>query len=80
MLEWPGYSPDINSIENIWVYLKHAMQQITCNSKEKLWKAVQHHWYSLNRKFCQNLVESMPKRIKSVINMKGHPTKGTIRL
>ena len=30
--------------KNIWAYLKRAMQQITYNSKEQLWKAVQHHW------------------------------------
>ena len=75
MLEWPGNSPEINPIENIWAYLKRAMQQITCHSKEQLWKAAQHHWYSLDRKFCQNLMESMPKRVKSVINMEGHPIK-----
>jgi len=49
MLEWLGNSLDINPIENIWAYLKRAMQQITRNSKEQLWKAVQHHWYSLDR-------------------------------
>jgi len=72
---WPGNSPNVNPIENMSAYLKRAMQQISRNSKEQLWKAVQHHWYSLDRKFCQNLVESMPNRVKSVINRKGHPTK-----
>ena len=64
VLDWPGNSTDINPIENIWAYHKRAMQQITCNSKEQLWKAVQHHWYSL-----------VFIKIKSVINMKGNPTK-----
>ena len=75
MLDWPGNFPGVNPINNIWAYLRRVMQQIRCNSKEQLWKAVQHHWYSLHRKLYQNLVESMPKRDKSVINMKGHPTK-----
>lgn len=75
VLDWPGNSPDVNPIENIWGYLKHAMQHVPCKSKEQLWKAVQQHWYSLDRKYCQNLVESMAKRVKSVLNMKGHPTK-----
>jgi len=29
----------------------------------------------IGSKVLSNLVESMPKRVKSVINMKGHPTK-----
>ena len=72
VLEWPWNYPYINPIKNIWAYLKHAMQQITCNSKKQLRKTVQHHWYSLNRNFCQNPVKSMPKRVKSVITMTGY--------
>ena len=75
MLNWPGNFPYVNPIKNIRAYLKRAMQQISCNSKEQLWKAVQYHWYSFDRKYCQNLVKSMPKRVKSVINMKRHPIK-----
>ena len=53
MLDWPGNSLG-NSIENIWAYLKRAMQQIQCNYKEQLWKPVQHHWYSLNQKLSKS--------------------------
>jgi len=75
LLQWPGNSPDVNPIENIWGYLKNKLQHIECYSKEQLWKTVQEQWYSLDRKYCQKLVESMPNRVKSVLKMQGYPTK-----
>ena len=56
------------------------LKRIECSMDAKLYQAsidvvVQHHWYSLDRKFCQNLLESMPKQVKFVINMEGYPTK-----
>lgn len=75
LLPWPGNSPDANPIENVWGLLKRKLQTIRCTSSEQLWVAVQKIWYELSKDYCKSLVESMPRRLKMIKDMKGHSTK-----
>jgi len=36
---------------------------------------IQNGWYNISQNRLSNLVESMPRRIKAVINSKGNPTR-----
>ena len=36
--------------------------------------AVKEEWFKLDSNYLENLVESMPRRIKAVIESKGNPT------
>jgi transposase len=73
VLEWPGNSPDLNPIENLWAILKKRIQKRDCSTTDKLVKAVNEIWFQDPEisAICAALVESMPKRIAHVIKSKG---------
>lgn len=73
VLEWPGNSPDINPIENLWAIMKRRIMGKDCSTMEKLICAVIQVWFHDEevRNMCQKLVESMPSRITEVIKAKG---------
>lgn len=75
VLPWPGNSPDLNPIENIWGILKQQLSPMIYNSAEDLWNEVQRKWYQLSRNLCQKLVFSMPKRLQMVKKSIGYPIK-----
>ena len=76
VLVWPSQSPDINPIEDLWVHLKRALQRYPTSPKGvyKLWERVEVEWNEIAAEVCQNLIESMPRRIKAVIRAKGGHT------
>ena len=74
-LPWPGNSPDLNPIENVWGILKRKVTTMAHNSADGLWKAVQDEWYKLSAKLCKKIVSSMPKRLVLVQKSKGYPIK-----
>lgn len=77
LLEWPAQSPDLNPIENLWALLKRRLAAYDAPPKnfDELWSRIQTEWSLIPHEMIQKLVESMPKRIKSVIKNKGLWTK-----
>ena len=73
VLEWPGNSPDLNPIENLWAICKKRLSKMDCTTKTKMISAVIQVWFHDDelKGSCQNLVNSMPTRVKGVINAKG---------
>lgn len=73
LMKWPAQSPDLNPIENLWSILKRRLGQHNRapTSIEELWNRVKSEWEAIPSEFKENLVESMPKRMKSVIKNKG---------
>lgn len=76
VLNWPAQSPDLNPIENLWADLKKRIMKKgnDITTKDALWDAIQEEWESTDPAFCQNLIESMPRRLEEVIQHKGGPT------
>jgi transposase len=74
-MEWPPQSPDLNPIENLWDQLERELRASTPlpSSLEDLGQRLLALWTNIRIECLQNLVESMPKRIKAVINVKGGP-------
>ena len=74
---WPAQSPDLNSIEHLQVYLKKklAEHETSLNGIYELWERIQMDWEEILAKDCQNLIESMPKRVQAVLKAKGGYTK-----
>ena len=66
-LLWPGNSPHLNPLENIWAILKNCLHLHTIYSSDQLWEAVQLEWYDISAGIAKNLVTSMPRRLKLVL-------------
>ena len=76
ILDWPGNSPDLNPIENLWSILKDKVSKKQPTSAKMLEQAIKEVWVrELSNEYCQSLVESMPRRLEAVIKAKGGPTK-----
>src|SRR5229473_485998 len=69
LLDWPPQSPDLNAIEHLWKHMKSELTKYLTQPKGdwEIWESV--------AEVCQNLIESMPRRIQAVIKAKGGYTK-----
>ena len=72
MLKWPSMNPDLNPIENLWTPLKRGIKRQRPTNREELWEYAQEEWAKITPETCENLVRSMPKRLRLVLNNKGH--------
>ena len=76
LFEWPGNSPDLNLIENLWTNMKNKVSLKQSLSGAKMIKAIKEVWVKeISKEYCQSLIERMPKRIKAVIKNRGGHTK-----
>lgn len=75
VLDWPAQSPDLSPIEHLWKILKQRVCRYKCASKEMLKAKVLEEWEKLPPQLCYNLVSSMPRRIRAVIQAHGGSTK-----
>ena len=76
VMDWPGNSPDLNPIENLWLVVNRKVAERRPTSLPDLQQAICTVWCTeINKEMCQNLVNSMPQRLQMVIKNKGYPTK-----
>jgi len=77
VLLWPANSPDLNPIEHLWDHLKKRLgtYEEPPNGILQLWERVQKEWDEISAEVCQNLIESMPRRVEAVLKAKGGHTK-----
>ena len=76
-MKWPAQSPDLNPIEHLWHHVKMqlAKYETVPTSIEELWRRTEHEWNKIPASVCQNLIESMPRRVEAVLKAKGSYTK-----
>ena len=74
---WPAQSPDLNPIEHLWTHLKKKLAEYEEAPKgiQELWGRAEEEWNKIDEEICQNLIESMPRRIEAVVKAKGGYTK-----
>ena len=73
---WPGSSPDLNPIENMWIVMKQKVVQKHPTSEASLIQAIKDVWATeITQEYCLSLASSMPARIKAVLASKGQCTK-----
>ncbi len=80
ILDWPSYSLDLNSIENLWAIIKKRVKKKVNKwiSKKKLvtqsvfMEIIKEEWLNIDQNLCLNLVDSMKRRVKLVIERNGN--------
>jgi transposase len=73
---WPANSPDLNPLENLWHLLRTNVKKRDPKPmrKEDLIEALKEEWEKLDIKKVNALIDSMPRRMKAVINAEGGTT------
>ena len=70
--DWPGNSPGLNPIENLWAILGEKLSKLpevcTLNA---LVDNLKNEWARVEPTILQNLINDMPNRISEVINRSG---------
>lgn len=76
VLDWPGNSPDMNPIENLWGILKQRLYGQTIKTKNELIREIINAWHrdASIVPTCERLIDSMPQRIAALIEAKGGHT------
>jgi len=72
---WPGNSPDLNPIENLWSQMKHLQRRERATSTAGLHRIARKVWRQVTPQYLKSLYESMPRRMTAVIEARGGHTK-----
>ncbi|GFV91215.1 putative transposase like protein [Trichonephila clavipes] len=77
LLDWPGNSPDMNPIENVWELMKREVAKDVITNKMLLLERIIHvsNHHPQMQETVQSCIDSMPCRIEALIAAKGGSTK-----
>lgn len=77
VLPWPGNSPDLNPLENLWELVKRKVAMDNPTTKKDLITSIIRHWHRDNttEEYIVSLISSMPRRIAACIKARGGHTK-----
>ncbi len=74
-MDWPSMSPDLNPIEHLWGILKQKVEEHKVSNIHQLRDVVMEEWKRNPVATCEALVNSVPKRVKAVLENNGGHTK-----
>ncbi len=71
VMDWPSMSPDLNPIEHLWGILKWKVEERKLSSIHQFRDVVMEEWKRTPVATCEAPVNSMPKRVKAVLENNG---------
>ncbi len=72
-MDWPSMSPDLTPI--LWDILKQKMEESKASNIHQLCDVIMEEWKRTPMATCEALVNSMPKRVKAMLENNGGHTK-----
>ena len=75
LMDWPSMSPDLNPIEHLWGILKRKVEVRKVSNIRQLHDVIMEEWKSIPVATSETLVNSMPRRVKAVLDNDGGHTK-----
>ena len=75
VMDWPSLSPDLNPIEHLWRIFKRKVEVRKVSNIHQLRDVDMEEWKSIPVATCEALVNSMPWRVKAVLDIDGGHTK-----
>ena len=75
LMEWPSQSADLNPIEHLWEVLDRAVRKTKPRNLNHKFEILKQAWERIDTKVLDKLIQSMPRRMKAVIDSNGWPTK-----
>lgn len=75
VMEWPPQSPDLNPIENLWEIVKKRTDRTNVANTDQFFQRVLEAWRNIPQTIVDNLIASIPRRCRAVIQSNGFATK-----
>ncbi|CDR18852.1 unnamed protein product [Oncorhynchus mykiss] len=75
-MDWPARSPDLNPIEHIWDIMSRSIHQrhVAPQTVQELADALVQVWEEIPQETIRNLIRSMPRHCREVIQARGGHT------
>jgi transposase len=75
LIKWPGNSPDLNPIENVWAWIKHQLKEDHPTKIQEVQQEITRLWVlTMDDSPYKKLVESMLNRLQEVVSREGNTT------
>lgn len=71
---WPGNSPDLNPIENLFAWLKSAVERAQPTDETSLRRAIENAWEEFPVEFTTHMMDSMSARLRLCLKKAGGRT------
>jgi hypothetical protein len=75
VITWPGNSPDLNPIENVWALASGDINKKQIKSFAHFKEELDKIWQTIDMGSIRNIIGSMDKRLQAVIDSQGLPIK-----
>ena len=73
-IDWVAQSPAMNPIEHLWLMVKFKLKNKKASNIAERKEQIMQVWSQISPEFTRKLFDSMPKRLKKLIEVKGAPT------
>lgn len=71
---WPGNSPDLSPIENVWAWVDAEVAAMGCKTFPEFCEAIDMKFKNVPKSMLANLFDSLPKRMQQCLTVHGHKT------